>query len=154
MHPPLRTSKRSPEFARHHKHHRCCKRHTQCSFTRARARALPDCPICFCCFLRAMSDDDAACPMGHASTAGDTQAVPRTSQALHKLHLPQNLVCHRIHTHVWHEETTHLFRSLSMSRNDNAHSLEHAFKSFLLGSQDLKVNLCGLQQDIRSDGVK
>ena len=25
------------------------------------------------------------------------------------------------------------------------------FKSFLLGSQDLKVNLCGLQQDIRSD---
>ena len=28
------------------------------------------------------------------------------------------------------------------------------FKSFLLGSQDLKVNLCGLQQDIRSDGVK
>ena len=28
------------------------------------------------------------------------------------------------------------------------------FKSFLLESQDLKVNLCGLQQDIRSDGVK
>ena len=28
------------------------------------------------------------------------------------------------------------------------------FKSFLLGSQDLKVNLCGLQQDIHSDGVK
>ena len=27
-----------------------------------------------------------------------------------------------------------------------------AFKSFLLGSQDLKVNLCGLQQDKRSDG--
>ena len=26
------------------------------------------------------------------------------------------------------------------------------FKSFLLGSQDLKVNLCGLQQDIRSGG--
>ena len=26
------------------------------------------------------------------------------------------------------------------------------FKSFLLESQDLKVNLCGLQQDIRSDG--
>ena len=26
------------------------------------------------------------------------------------------------------------------------------FKSFLLGSQDLKVNLCGLQQDICSDG--
>ena len=26
------------------------------------------------------------------------------------------------------------------------------FKSFLLGSQDLKVNLCGLQQDIHSDG--
>ena len=26
------------------------------------------------------------------------------------------------------------------------------FKSFLLGSQDLKVNLCGLQQDKRSDG--
>ena len=25
------------------------------------------------------------------------------------------------------------------------------FKSFLLGSQDLKVNLCGLQQDIRSN---
>ena len=29
---------------------------------------------------------------------------------------------------------------------------EGQFKSFLLGSQDLKVNLCGLQQDIRSDG--
>ena len=29
---------------------------------------------------------------------------------------------------------------------------EQGFKSFLLGSQDLKVNLCGLQQDIRSDG--
>ena len=28
------------------------------------------------------------------------------------------------------------------------------FKSFLLGSQDLKVNLCGLQQDIHSDSVK
>ena len=28
------------------------------------------------------------------------------------------------------------------------------FKSFLLWSQDLKVNLFGLQQDIRSDGVK
>ena len=28
------------------------------------------------------------------------------------------------------------------------------FKSFLLGSQDLKVNLYGLQQDICSDGVK
>ena len=26
------------------------------------------------------------------------------------------------------------------------------FKSFLLGSQDLKVNFCGLQQDKRSDG--
>ena len=31
---------------------------------------------------------------------------------------------------------------------------EGVFKSFLLGSQDLKVNLCRLQQDIRSDGVK
>ena len=30
----------------------------------------------------------------------------------------------------------------------------HLFKSFLLWSQDLKVNLFGLQQDIRSDGVK
>ena len=48
--------------------------------------------------------------MGHASTTGDIQAVPRTSQVLHK------------------------------------------FKSFLLGSQDLKVNLCGLQQDKCSDG--
>ena len=28
------------------------------------------------------------------------------------------------------------------------------FKSFLLWSQDLKFNLCGLQQDICSDGVK
>ena len=28
------------------------------------------------------------------------------------------------------------------------------FKSFLLWSQDLNVNLFGLQQDIRSDGVK
>ena len=31
---------------------------------------------------------------------------------------------------------------------------EALFKSFLLGSQDLKVNLCGLQQDIHSDSVK
>ena len=31
---------------------------------------------------------------------------------------------------------------------------EGKFKSFLLGSQDLKVNLCGLQQDIHSDSVK
>ena len=30
--------------------------------------------------------------------------------------------------------------------------MEEIFKSFLLGSQDLKVNLCGLQQDICSDG--
>ena len=30
----------------------------------------------------------------------------------------------------------------------------HWFKSFLLGSQDLKVNLCELQQDICSDSVK
>ena len=28
----------------------------------------------------------------------------------------------------------------------------YAFKSFQLGSQDLKVNLCGLQQDKHSDG--
>ena len=27
------------------------------------------------------------------------------------------------------------------------------FKSFLTVSQDLKVNLCGLQQDKRSDGI-
>ena len=47
-----------------------------------------------------MSDNDNARPMGHASTTGDTQAVPRTSQALHKLHLPQNLVWHCIYTHV------------------------------------------------------
>ena len=33
-------------------------------------------------------------------------------------------------------------------------ALDAYFKSFLLGSQDLKVNLCGLQQDIHSDGVK
>ena len=33
-------------------------------------------------------------------------------------------------------------------------TMEHEFRSFLLGSQDLKVNLCGLQQDICSDGVK
>ena len=39
------------------------------------------------------SNDDDACPKGHASTTGDTQAVPRTSQMLHKLRLPQNLVC-------------------------------------------------------------
>ena len=31
---------------------------------------------------------------------------------------------------------------------------EGNFKIFLLGSQDLKVNLCGLQQDICSDGKK
>ena len=29
---------------------------------------------------------------------------------------------------------------------------EEEFKSFLTGSQDLKVNLCGLQQDKHSDG--
>ena len=67
-----------------------------------------------------MSNDNDACPKGHASTTGDTQAVPRTSQALHKLRLPQNLVCHCIHTHVWHEKTTHPFHSLSMSGNNNA----------------------------------
>ena len=72
------------------------------------------------------SNNDDACPKGHAYTIGDTQAVPRTSQELHKLRLPQNLVCHCIHTHVWHEETTHLFHSLSMSRNNNTRSLEHA----------------------------
>ena len=72
------------------------------------------------------SNNNDACPLGHASTTGDTQVVSRTSQALHKLRLPQNLVCHCIHTHVWHEETTHPFRSLSMSVNDNAHSLEGA----------------------------
>ena len=72
------------------------------------------------------SNNNDACPKGHASTAGDTQVVPRTSQALHKLRLPQNLVCHCIHTHMWHEETTHLFHSLSMSGNDNACSLECA----------------------------
>ena len=31
------------------------------------------------------SDDNNACPMGYASTAGDTQEVPRTCQVLHKL---------------------------------------------------------------------
>ena len=72
------------------------------------------------------SNNDDACPKGHASTTGDTQAVPRTSQALHKLCLHQNLVCHCIHTHVWHEETTHPFCSLSMSGDNNACSLEHA----------------------------
>ena len=72
------------------------------------------------------SNNDDAFPKGHASTTGDTQAVPRTSQALHKLPLPQNLVCCCIHTHVSHEETTHQFCSLSMSGNDNACSLEHA----------------------------
>ena len=41
----LRTSKRSPEFARCCKHHRHCKCHTQHSFTRAsRARVLPIVP--------------------------------------------------------------------------------------------------------------
>ena len=34
------------------------------------------------------------------------------------------------------------------------HDTTTTFKSFLLGSQDLKVNLCGLQQDICSDSVK
>ena len=72
------------------------------------------------------SNNNDACPKGHASTTGDTQVVPRTSQVLHKLHLPQNLVCHCIHTHVWHEETTHPFHSLSMSGNNNACSLERA----------------------------
>ena len=43
--------------------------------------------------------------------------------------------------------------------NKNIHGVNNLFKgtlkkfkSFLLGSQDLKVNLCGLQQDKRSDG--
>ena len=72
------------------------------------------------------SDDDNACPMGHAYTAGNTQVVPRTSQAPHKLRLPQNLDCCCIHTHVWHWGTTCPFCSLIMSGNDNARSLEHA----------------------------
>ena len=37
---------------------------------------------------------------------------------------------------------------------DPDNGVVYTFKSFLLGSQDLKVNLCGLQQDIRSDGKK
>ena len=43
--------------------------------------------------LLPMSNDDDACSMGHASTAGDTQVVPRTSQLLHELCLPHDLVC-------------------------------------------------------------
>ena len=76
--------------------------------------------------LLPMSDDDDACPMGHASTTGDTQAVPRTSQAPHKLRLTQNLDCRCIHTHVWHQGTTCPFCSPIMSGNDNACSLECA----------------------------
>ena len=34
----------------------------------------------------------------------------------------------------------------------NCSKMGHTFKSFLTGSQDLKVNLCGLQQDKHSDG--
>ena len=119
MHPPLRTSKRSPEIAR------CCKHHTQRSFTRAsEARCYQSSrPLLL---LPMSDDDDDACPMGHASTTGDTQAVPRTSQAPHKLCLPQNLDCHHIHTHVWHWGTTCPFHSLIMSGNDNASSLGRA----------------------------
>ena len=121
MHPPLRTSKRSPEFARCHKHRRCCKSHTQHSFTRASgSRALPIVPSA------SVASYKRQCPMGHAFTTGDTQVVPRTSQALHKLCLPQNLICHHIHTHVWHRGTTCPFHSLIMSGNNNARSLEHA----------------------------
>ena len=76
--------------------------------------------------LLPMSDDDDACPMGHASTTGDIQAVPRTSQVPHKLRLTQNLDCRCIHTHVWHQGTTCPFCSLIMSGNDNARSLECA----------------------------
>ena len=124
VHPPLRTSKRSPEFARRCKHRRCCKRHTQPSLTRASgARALPIIPSAS---VLPTSNDNDACPMGHASTTGDTQAVPRTSQTPHKLRLTQNLNCHCIHTHVWHWGTTCPFRSLIMSRNDNACSKECA----------------------------
>ena len=112
------------------------------------------------------SDNDNACPRGYASTTGDTQEVPRTCQALHTLHLPQDyvclclqppadlttskagsvphtgspastqaagapfcaigLACHRVHTCMWLWETTCPFCSLIMSRNNNAHSLEHA----------------------------
>ena len=36
------------------------------------------------------------------------------------------MACHHIHTHMWPWETTCPFCSLSMSRNDSAHSLEHA----------------------------
>ena len=72
------------------------------------------------------SNNDDASTKGHASTTGDTQAVPRTSQAPHKLHLPQNLICCRIQTHVWHWGTTCPFCSLIMSRNDNACSKDHA----------------------------
>ena len=39
--------------------------------------------------LLPMSDDNNACPMGHASNTGDTQVVPRISQAPHKLCLPK-----------------------------------------------------------------
>ena len=77
----LGTFKRSPELARCDKH---CTPH---SFTRANGPSmLHDHSVCF---LRVTTMMHAPCD----STAGDTQVLPRTSQALHKLHLPQNLVC-------------------------------------------------------------
>ena len=61
--------------------------------THSREPTAPRCyPINPSASLLPTSDHDKACPMGHASTTGDTQEVPRTCQVLHKLHLPQNHV--------------------------------------------------------------
>ena len=42
--------------------------------------------------------------------------------------------------------------STSLDGISTVDTFEASFKSFLTGSQDLKVNLFGLQQDKRSDG--
>ena len=56
---------------------------------------------------------------------------------------------------LWkHLSSNGIHRKIQLFCADPDNGVVYAFKSFLLGSQDLKVNLCEFQQDIRSDGKK
>ena len=56
---------------------------------------------------------------------------------------------------IWQMMFGHVIQkafSTSLDGISTVDTFEASFKSFLTGSQDLKVNLFGLQQDKRSDG--
>ena len=103
MHPPLGTLKRSPELVRH------CIR---CA-----------CPktmyVCLCLQPPADLTTSKAGSVPHTGSPASTQAAGAPSCAT-------GLACHRVHTCMWPWETTCPFHSLIISRNNNAHSLEHA----------------------------